>query len=1253
MIAAVRPAGSGATLGHLERIAHVGSWEVDLAANRLTYSDEALRIHGLQPGEFDGTLSAAIALAHPEDRLRVSAAINATLYEGKPFAIDYRIVRPDGTVRHVRAEDEVIRDAEGRPLRAFGITQDITARKEAEIALARSEERLRGIYEGLLFGVFTVDSTGAVESANPALARMLGYGSAAELLGRIADVAGEIYAEPGARRRFRQQLFAAGAVQGFETRWRRKDGSVFPVSLSARLAPDAAAGDYSYIGLAEDIGFRKRAEEALRESEERYRTLIAAMAEGIVMQDASGAIVACNESAERILGLTREQMLGRTSIDPRWQAIHEDGSPFPGEDHPAMLTLRTGAPQFDVTMGIRKPGGTLTWISINSRALVRAGEAAPHGVVTTFHDITERVRTERALREQEQRLALLADNVPAMIAYLDADRRLRYANLRYRMFYGGSAAPVEGRALAEVLTPEALRAALPGVERALAGEAVSVTGERRLHDGSLRHVTVSLVPHRDDATAAVLGMYILALDITAQHRAETALRESAAGLRQAQEMARLAHIVTGVDGVFEHWSEGLPALIGAKEVPPSTREWLALVHPEDRERFRSTAIEAARTHRGGAVDYRLRRGDGTLIHVRQIREPVGPPEAAGPSRWFNTIQDVSEQKQAEERIKRLNRVYAVLSGINGAIVRIRDRRELFAEACRIAVEGGGFRMAWVGVADRAAGLVRPVAWAGEGARGFLDAAPLAIMETGPGGQGLAGRAVRERKPMISSDVVSDPQRLMRAELAERGINSLAVMPLIVGDEAAGVLALYSSESLFFDEEEMRLLLELAGDISFALDHIEKEERVRYLAYYDSLTGLANRTLFLERASQHLARAAQAGSRLALLIINVDRFKTINDSLGRQAGDALLAEFARRLAAAAGDPALVARVGSDHFAVLLPEVKNEESLINRLERGDARVMAEPFAIAGTELRIATRSGVAVYPQDAADAESLFRNAEAALKRAKPGEKYLFYRQEMTERIAEKLTLENRLRAALQKSEFVLHYQPKLDLGTRRVIGAEALIRWASPEGLVAPGQFIPLLEETGLILPVGEWAMAEAVAQARRLAELGLPPVRIAVNVSALQLRQRDFVARVQAVLAGVSPAALDLEITESLLMDDVGANVEKLKAVGALGVNVAIDDFGTGYSSLSYLARLPVQSLKIDRSFVAAMAQNTDTLTLVSTIVSLARSLRLRVIAEGVENEAQEALLRAMRCDEAQGFLYARPLPAAQFEALLRKSRVP
>jgi EAL domain-containing protein (putative c-di-GMP-specific phosphodiesterase class I) len=326
---------------------------------------------------------------------------------------------------------------------------------------------------------------------------------------------------------------------------------------------------------------------------------------------------------------------------------------------------------------------------------------------------------------------------------------------------------------------------------------------------------------------------------------------------------------------------------------------------------------------------------------------------------------------------------------------------------------------------------------------------------------------------------------------------------------------------------------------------------------------------------------------------------------------------------------------------MPEVETEQEVARRTEEKLRGCFGEPFRVGDAELRISAKVGIAMFPSDGADADTLFRNAEAAVKKAKTsGERYLFYTQQMTERTAERLALENKLRRALERQEFVLHYQPKFDAQTKRIGGVEALIRWQSPElGLVPPLQFIPLLEETGLIFEVGAWALRQAAFDYRRWRKLGLEAPRVAVNVSAFQLRRRDFVESVQNVLGeGAGSAAIDLEITESLVMEDIQANTEKLEALRLLGVEIAIDDFGTGYSSLAYLAKLPVQILKIDRSFIITMLKDPHTMTLVSTIVSLAHSLNLKVVAEGVDSEDQVAELKRLGCDQMQGYLFSKPV---------------
>jgi diguanylate cyclase (GGDEF)-like protein len=611
-------------------------------------------------------------------------------------------------------------------------------------------------------------------------------------------------------------------------------------------------------------------------------------------------------------------------------------------------------------------------------------------------------------------------------------------------------------------------------------------------------------------------------------------------------------------------------------------------------------------------------------------------------------EDITEQKRAEIGIKYLNRIYAVLSGINTLILHVRDRDELFKEACRIAVEQGGFRMALICIADRRAMEIVPVASAGKDEE-LLSAVKDVLSSSERAPVTMVARAMRENKAIVSNDSQSDPQVLLGKKYAECGVRSAAVLPLVASNEPVGVLALYASEIEFFHEEEIKLLTDLASNISFALDNIEKEKKLNYLAYYDVLTGLANRSLFLERLAPYMRSAVSRGHKLALFLIDLERFKNINDSLGRPAGDALLRQVAQWLTRNVADANLLARVGADHFAVVLPDVEQEGDVTRLLEKTMEALPQHPFQLNDAEFRIAAKIGVALFPDDGANADTLFKNAEAALKKTKrSSDGYLFYTQKMTETVATKLTLENQLRQALEKGEFVLHYQPKVSLANGKLTSAEALIRWNDPRtGLVPPGRFIPVLEETGLIYEVGRWALHKAIEVYLRWRNAGLAAVPIAVNVSPLQLRHRNFIAEIKGAIGidAHAAAGLELEITESLIMEDVKHSIATLQAIRAMGVSIAIDDFGTGFSSLSYLSKLPVDTLKIDRSFVNDMTTAPEGLAIVSTIINLARSLKLKVVAEGVETEEQSRQLRLLSCDEMQGYLFSKPVPIEIFEA--------
>lgn len=440
------------------------------------------------------------------------------------------------------------------------------------------------------------------------------------------------------------------------------------------------------------------------------------------------------------------------------------------------------------------------------------------------------------------------------------------------------------------------------------------------------------------------------------------------------------------------------------------------------------------------------------------------------------------------------------------------------------------------------------------------------------------------------------------------------------------------------------------------EHKQAEEHMRHLAHYDVLTDLPNRVLFYDRLGQALIKAQRSRSKSAVMFLDLDRFKVINDTLGHSIGDLLLQEVAQRLTDCVRQGDTVSRMGGDEFVILLPELGDADDaylVAQKLLNAASR----PFVLQGHELQVSASIGISFYPDDGANAETLMKNADVAMYRAKEvgRNNYQFYHADMNARSFERLAMETSIRRALEKEQFELYYQPRYIVPGGRIAGVEALIRWRHPDlGLVSPAQFIPLAEDAGLILPIGEWVLKQAAWQGKAWQKAGLPPLFISVNVSARQFRQTGFAGTVARILhdTGFDPHYLELELTETTLMTNTEENIETLEKLKSMGIRIAIDDFGTGYSSLGYLKRLPVDILKIDRSFVSDVTDNRDDAAIVEAIIAMAQSLKLQVIAEGVETAGQLEFLQAHQCNEIQGFYFSRPLPAEQAEQLI-SARMP
>jgi diguanylate cyclase (GGDEF)-like protein/PAS domain S-box-containing protein len=631
--------------------------------------------------------------------------------------------------------------------------------------------------------------------------------------------------------------------------------------------------------------------------------------------------------------------------------------------------------------------------------------------------------------------------------------------------------------------------------------------------------------------------------------------------------------------------------------------------------------------------------------------------ANGPPHYIAIARDITDRKISEQQRIRITQLYAALSQCNQAIVRCQSEEELFPIICRDAVSFGGFKMAWIGRVDAAQERVVPVASYGDG-EDYLQGIEISTRADDPRGQGPTGRAVRENRPYWCHDFQNDPLTAPWHERSKQfGWHTSASLPLTCNGEVVGAFSLYGGTVHALDKDAQNLLIEMAMDISFALQSFAHEKSqqesaamIEHLANYDPLTGLPNRVLLRDRVQQAIASASRVGQTLALIFLDLDHFKTVNDSLGHSIGDDLLRDVAKRLLGEVREQDTVSRWGGDEFILLLSDCTAEGA--TRVAEKLLASFATPYQAGKHELNSTPSIGIALYPADGKDFESLAQAADAAMYRAKQEGRntFRFFTPAMQARSQRFLELESALRGALKNGEFFLHYQPQFAIEDGCLIGAEALVRWQHPTlGLIAPGEFIVIAELSGQILQLGAWVMRQATRQAKAWQDEGLPPISIAVNLSAAQFRQTNLVQQATTILSetGLDARYLELELTESLAMEDPQAAIKTIDALQATGIAISIDDFGTGYSSLAYLKRFRISKLKIDQSFVRDIASDPNDRAIVDAIITMAHSLGFSTIAEGVETAEQLAFLRKHGCQEVQGYYFSKPLPADEFKAFV------
>ena len=733
--------------------------------------------------------------------------------------------------------------------------------------------------------------------------------------------------------------------------------------------------------------------------------------------------------------------------------------------------------------------------------------------------------------------------------------------------------------------------------------------------------------------AAVERAIATARERHARRAAEHALRESEERFRAIVEHSDDWIWEMGVDGRLLYSNPSVERILGWSVDEMLERDVAEFIAPQDREALEAGVRDAiARKAGWGGWLLVWRHRDGGERTLESNGQPIF--DEHGALAGFRGVdRDVTERIAQASRIGQLARIQGVLGAVSNAVLHARDEAELMAMTCRVAVREGDYLAA--ALVDGDDGRPRVVAEDGTPALNAMVGESLA---TGDPARSVSLRALRAGGEIVVTDA-SDEDAMGR-RLREHGVCAKIALPL--GSPPWGVLVLHSDDRGAFEGEEIALLRRLAADIDHGREFLRKSDRLEFLAYHNTLTGLPNRTALATRLVERLARGPQT-----VALLDVVNFHVFNDSRGREFSDALLRAIADTLVAQFGTGGLVAHPGDDSFALAFDSGPDADADHGRMTQFLEDTSRRPFTVNGQHVYADLRCGLLHAPRDGGTPEAIDRNVMSALSEARnTGARLVVYDEALSARAQKRVDIEHELRVAVEKIQFELFLQPKFNARSQSLVGAEALLRWRHPErGLISPAEFIPLLEETGMILPVGRWILQQAIAICARWRRRGHDGLRLAINLSARELADEGFLRDSTVLLRDAGPDhGIDVELTESLVMDDIGRSIRLLQSLRDVGCGVAIDDYGTGYSSLNYLSRLPCDTLKIDRTFVADISQSPESLSLVTNTIGLAHSLGLRVVAEGVEEEEQAKLLRLLRCDEVQGYLFGRPVPVAEFD---------
>ena len=1215
------------------------------ADGTIRYESPAIKgMLGYRPDELVG--ENVFDYLHPDDVKRAAGELAEFLkatndWEASAPA-EFRFRHADGSWRYLEATGSNLLDEP--ELQGIVInSRDVTERRQAEKALEESERRLVEAQQVARIGSWNWEVLTDTVVWSEELYRIYGV-TPEQFDGTYEGFLDLVYPE--------DRDFLAGKIEKayrdlssfrFDHRRVHPNGEMRVLTARGEVETGGSGEPIRMFGTVQDVTERRKAEKALEESEALYRGVVDTAPDAIVVMNSEGVIESFNPGAECIFGYAAKEVVGRQPasllLPERLRNSLEDGlrrHPKTGE---ARLVGRTVE-----RVGLRKNGQEFPMELSLGRTNVQGNSL----FTCVIRDISERERIESELKEGYDLLRAVMEGTTDAVFVKDLQGRYLMINQAGAEALGKGVEEVIGKDDTELFEGPDGREVMETDREIMATGETRTTEDTKTAEGRTRTFLATKGPYRDGC-GNTAGMFGVARDITSRKESEEALRRSEGRLAEAQRMAHLGNWEQVIGGGL-YWSDELYRIYGftPQQFVLTYEDVMRIIHPDDREYIEKVQEEII--HRAGKelqVECRIVRPDGE-VRVVQNSYDTDYDDEGELTRIAGTVQDITGRKWEERRQRaqhEVTRILAEAPTLEDAVPKI---LQAICESLKWDV--GEF---WD--LDREAGVLhRTQTWNAPTVEAS-ELAEAAHETTFSQGEGLLGRVWESGEPTWTPDVAED-ENCLKMPIAQKDILRGGLgFPVLLGGTVLGVMSFFSREVRQPDKDLVDLMAAIGSQVGQFIERKSFEEQLQHRALHDDLTDLPNRTLFTDRLGHALERARRGKKSVAVLFLDLDNFKYVNDTLGHDTGDQLLVAAAGRLKESLRPEDTAARLGGDEFAVLLEEIQ-EPGEAGRVAERVLNALSSPFDLG--DHRQFTSASVGIVVKHGSDHQpwELLRSADLAMYKAKTAGKnrYALFDLETERRSMRRLKLENDLRSALERDEFRVHYQPLVLLETGQVVGMEALVRWEHPQnGLVTPNQFIPVAEETGMIDHIGEKVLREACRQLRGWQERYpySPPLIIGVNLSAKQLQDTDLVDKVEKTLreTGLEPEWLTLEVTENILVDEAEGHVDSLAKLRNLGVRFAIDDFGTGYSSLSYLKRLPAGQLKIDGSFVERVTEATEDEVLLRGVIEIAHGLNLSVTAEGVETVEQAALLEHLGCDLAQGQYFSKPLPAEEAEAILAK----